>query len=115
MPPDLSGTLIAMSAASNFEAVPAMADNGLELLLDPLDRFPLREVIVDVEQPDPLVLRGVLPPATPGGDSSCTVVVGHLGGAASQHDTNGKRKESPTQSVESTRKVNPEAPGWTRR
>ncbi|XBI57134.1 hypothetical protein VPH35_038600 [Triticum aestivum] len=40
--------------------------------------------------------------------------VGHLGGAADQRDTCNKRKESPTQSMESTGKVNPEAPGWIR-
>ncbi|KAM3391354.1 hypothetical protein ACQJBY_012811 [Aegilops geniculata] len=47
-----------------------------------------------------------------GADFSCMVVVGHLGGAA---ERSGKKKESPTQSVKSTGKVNPVAPGWTRR
>ena len=56
--------------------------------------------------------RGIVPSAMAGADFSCTVVVGHLGGPA---ERGGKKKESPTQSVKSTRKVNPEAPGWTRR
>lgn len=53
-----------------------------------------------------------MPSATAGAEFSCTVVVGHLGGAA---ECGGKKKESPTQSMKSTGKVNPEAPGWTRR
>lgn len=84
-----------------------LPDNGLEFLLDPVDRFPLREVVADVEQPDPLVMRGVVPSDAAEAHSSCAVVVGHLGGAAERRNSGGKRKESPTQSVESTGKVNP--------
>ncbi|VAH60598.1 unnamed protein product [Triticum turgidum subsp. durum] len=89
--------------------------NGLEFLLHPVDRFPLTEVTADVEQPDPPALMDVRRSAPPTADSSCAVVVGHLGVSSGHNRSAGKRPLSPTKSAESTRKVNPEAPGWTRR
>ena len=48
-------------------------------------------------------------------ESLCSFVLGQLRGTAEQSNSAGKRKESPSQSAESTGKVNSEAPGWTRR
>lgn len=52
-----------MAAASNMVEFAYQRHNGLEFLLDPVDRIPLREVTADVKQPDPLVLTSVQPSA----------------------------------------------------
>ncbi|XP_037414342.1 protein FAR-RED IMPAIRED RESPONSE 1-like isoform X3 [Triticum dicoccoides] len=104
-----------MAAAQSAAMSAGIFQNGLEFLLDPVDRFPLTEVTADVERPDPLVLMDVRRSAPATADSSCAVVVGNLGGSSEQNRTGSKRKCSPTQSAESTGKVTSEAPGWTRR
>lgn len=65
--------------------LPRLPDNGLEFLPDPVDR----EVAADVEQPDPSVMRGVVPSDTTEAHSSCAVVVGHLDGAAERRNSGG--------------------------
>lgn len=69
-----------------------MAMTGL-LICGACCRFPLGEVIAQVEQPDPLVMRDVVPSDTAGVDSSCAVVLGHLCGPAERRNSRGKRKE----------------------
>uniref|UniRef100_A0A8R7QHP4 FAR1 domain-containing protein n=2 Tax=Triticum urartu TaxID=4572 RepID=A0A8R7QHP4_TRIUA len=89
--------------------------NGLEFLLDPVDRFPLNEVTADVERPDPLVLVDVRRSAPATADSSSASVFGHIGASTHHVRSPCKRPLSPMKSAESTGKVNPEAPGRTRR
>ena len=78
-----------MAAAGNMGEDGALPDNGLEFLLDPVDS----EVVADVEVPDPLAARDLVATDMAGADSSCAVVVGHLGGAAEPRDSGGKRKQ----------------------
>lgn len=50
-------------------------------------------MVADVEVPDPLAARDLVATDMAGADSSCAVVVGHLGGAAEPRDSGGKRKQ----------------------
>ncbi|XP_044396951.1 uncharacterized protein [Triticum aestivum] len=105
----------AMVANGSVAMCDEQVQNGLEFLLDPVDRFPLTEVTTDVERPDPLVLMDIRHSAPETADSSCAIVVGHIGTSFEHIRAPCKRPLSPTKSAESTGKVNPEAPGWTRR
>lgn len=100
-----------------------MEDAGLEFLLDAVDRFPLREEFADsLDHPDPVPLA-VLPrddvaPATPADSnagSGCGQNVGCAVGAEPRADNRRRRQSSPTRSAQSTDRVNPQAPGWTKR
>uniref|UniRef100_R7VZG5 Peptide transporter PTR2 n=1 Tax=Aegilops tauschii TaxID=37682 RepID=R7VZG5_AEGTA len=104
-----------MAAANGTAEFAGLRHNGIKFLLDPVDRLPLREVTAGDGHPDPLVLMAVGPTAPARADSSCAVTVGELGGTAGQSNSAQKRKQSPTQSVESTGMVNLDAPDWTRR
>ncbi|XBI55511.1 hypothetical protein VPH35_037316 [Triticum aestivum] len=87
-----------------------MEDAGMEFLLDAVDRFPLREEFADSHgQPDsiPLVLlanigSGAAVPADSDAGSGCAW---------------GRRRpdSSSTRSAQSTDRVNPQAPEWTKR
>ncbi|XP_073357045.1 uncharacterized protein [Aegilops tauschii subsp. strangulata] len=104
-----------MATAGSATMPVEVLQNGLEFLLDPVDRFPLTEVTADVERPDPMVLVDVLQSAPAANDSSCAVLIGQFGESSEQSKIHGKRPHSPTGTAESTGEVNPEAPGWTRR
>uniref|UniRef100_A0A453IXQ6 Protein FAR1-RELATED SEQUENCE n=1 Tax=Aegilops tauschii subsp. strangulata TaxID=200361 RepID=A0A453IXQ6_AEGTS len=84
---------MACAATAPFAGGVAMeADGGLEFLLDPVDRFPLREESADnLEHPDPVPLA-LLP----------------------RREIRGRKNASPTRSPQSTGEVNHEAPGWTK-
>ncbi|XP_037463308.1 uncharacterized protein LOC119335268 isoform X2 [Triticum dicoccoides] len=86
-------------------------------------RFPVRAEFADsLEHPDPVPLA-VLPrrdvtPATPADSnagSGCRQHVGCASPGRTQGENRCRRPGSPTRSVQSTHRVNPEAPGWTKR
>ncbi|XP_037410932.1 uncharacterized protein LOC119274358 isoform X1 [Triticum dicoccoides] len=86
-------------------------------------RFPVRAEFADsLEHPDPVPLA-VLPrrdvtPATPADSnagSGCRQHVGCASPGRTQGENRCRRPGSPTRSAQSTHRVNPEAPGWTKR
>ncbi|KAM3309903.1 hypothetical protein ACQJBY_030918 [Aegilops geniculata] len=100
-----------------------MVAEGMEFLLDAVDRFPVRDEFADsLDNPDPVPLAyllekgGANPEFGRGEDHSgiadilCDGVLTDAQGGAHQ-----RRVESPTRSAQSTGRVNPEAPGWTKR
>ena len=96
----------------------------MEFLLDAVDRFPVREEFADnIEQPDPVPLLYLL---QNGGDGEQGAIAANSGfGVAQlaggdvspdeQGDARRRRVASPTRSAQSTDRVNPEAPSWTKR
>ncbi|XP_044436029.1 uncharacterized protein [Triticum aestivum] len=85
-------------------------------------RFPVRAEFADsLEHPDPVPLA-VLPrrdvtPATPADSnagSGCRQHVGCASPGRTQGENRCRRPGSPTRSAQSTHRVNPEAPGWTK-
>ena len=101
-----------------------MGEEGMEFLLDAVDRFPVREEFADnIEQPDPVPLLYLL---QNGGDGEQGAIAANSGfGVAQlaggdvspdeQGDARRRRVASPTRSAQSTDRVNPEAPSWTKR
>uniref|UniRef100_A0A8R7V511 Uncharacterized protein n=1 Tax=Triticum urartu TaxID=4572 RepID=A0A8R7V511_TRIUA len=100
-----------------------MEDGGVEFLLDVIGRFPLREEFADnLEHPDPVPL--VLLPnsgaglAVPADSNTGSVCAQQLGGDGNDMAGVGVRRRadaSPTRLTQSTDRVNPEAPGRTKR
>lgn len=117
LPQNSRGATQKLLGGEKSYAAAQMDGDGLEFLMDPVDRFPLPEVTADVEMPDLLVLTTVLHTVVDGDGegSSCAVLQGQSAASSEGCDPGGKRRSSPARSVESTGKVNPEAPGWTKR
>ncbi|VAI13082.1 unnamed protein product [Triticum turgidum subsp. durum] len=96
---------------------------GMEFLLDTVDRFPLLEEFTDsVEQPDPVPLARMEAnePSYAGSavskdDSGCAQQIGEVEVDRNAPAARGRAATSPTRSAQSTGRVNPEAPGWTKR
>ena len=100
-----------------------MDAEGMEFLLDLVDRFPVREEFADsLEQTDPVPLlyllqngAGNLEAGAANGGSDLAQMAGEDDMAAVQEGAQQRRAASPTRSAQSTDSVNPEAPGWTKR
>ncbi|XP_044351774.1 uncharacterized protein [Triticum aestivum] len=98
---------------------------GMEFLLDAVDRFPIREEFANnLGQPDPVPLhfllenggrRGNVDGADSDGGSALAENVGGDGDGAAVVGSRRKHAASPTRSAQSSDRVNPEAPGWTKR
>ncbi|KAM3271727.1 hypothetical protein ACQJBY_042117 [Aegilops geniculata] len=100
-----------------------MDAEGMEFLLDAVDRFPVREEFADsLDHPDPVPLLYLLE------KGSAAQGVGEVNGvsglaqmedegAAADKPDGGQRfcPESPARSAQSTDRVNPQAHGWTKR
>ncbi|XBJ22545.1 hypothetical protein VPH35_000923 [Triticum aestivum] len=86
-----------------------MEDAGMEFLLDAVDRFPLLEEFTDShEQPDPAPL------AYSSASSECGQQVGGDCNDAARAGVHRRHKSSPARSTQSTYRINPQAPGWTK-
>lgn len=100
-----------------------MEEAGMEFLLDAVDRFPLLEEFADgVEHPDPVPLGRMQAnePSYAGSpvskdDSGCGQQIGEVEVNGRQPAARRRTNTSPTRSGQSTDRVNPEAPGWTKR
>ncbi|VAH94278.1 unnamed protein product [Triticum turgidum subsp. durum] len=100
-----------------------MEAEGMEFLLDAVDRFPAREEFADsLEHPDLVPLLYLLQngEATEdrveaNGESGLARVDDEGVGADRPHGERRPRAESLTRSAQSTDRVNPQAPGWTKR
>ncbi|XBI07122.1 hypothetical protein VPH35_135065 [Triticum aestivum] len=100
-----------------------MEDCGLEFLLDAVDRFTLREEFaVSLYHPDPVPLAFLPESLANGGgpaDSNNGSGSGQQICSAVHEITNRivrlRPDASPTRSGQSTDRVNPQAPGWTKR
>ncbi|XP_044957347.1 uncharacterized protein LOC123408261 isoform X2 [Hordeum vulgare subsp. vulgare] len=100
-----------------------MDNDGMEFLLDAVDRFRVTEEFADnLEQPDPVpllyLLRNEVADLSP---EDVTATSGlaeksvEFGLAAATEIGRRRRDASPAKSAQSTDRVNPEAPGWTKR
>ncbi|VAI35342.1 unnamed protein product [Triticum turgidum subsp. durum] len=95
----------------------------MEFLLDAVDRFPVREEYADnIEHPDPIPLMYLLDKGTANPDvhqadvdSAAAEMFGDGLLSEGQVGCQHRREESPTRSAQSTGRVNPQAPGWTKR
>lgn len=84
---------------------------------------PLREEFADsLENPDPVPLALLTPdqanPAVPADSNAASGCGQQVGGAVPERPNSGERRRreaSPTASAQSADRVNPEAPGWTKR
>ncbi|XBI88694.1 hypothetical protein VPH35_026624 [Triticum aestivum] len=100
-----------------------MDAEGMEFLLDAVNRFPVREEFADsLEHPDPVPLLYLLQKGSSAEDGveangvSGLAQVDNEGVAANREDREHRpRAESPARSAQSTDRVNPQAPGWTKR
>ncbi|XBI23811.1 hypothetical protein VPH35_048984 [Triticum aestivum] len=100
-----------------------MEDGGVEFLLEAIDRFPLREEFADnLEHPDPVppVLlpnsgAGLAVPADSNTGSGCAQQLGGDGNDMAGVRVRRLADASPTRSAQSTDRVNPEAPGRTKK
>uniref|UniRef100_A0A8R7R5D7 Uncharacterized protein n=1 Tax=Triticum urartu TaxID=4572 RepID=A0A8R7R5D7_TRIUA len=100
-----------------------MEEAGMEFLLDAVDRFPLLEEFADsVEHLDPVPLGRMQAnePSYTGSpvskdDSGCGQQIGEIEVNGRQPAARRRTNTSPTRSGQSTDRVNPEAPGWTKR
>ncbi|KAM3223961.1 hypothetical protein ACQJBY_057384 [Aegilops geniculata] len=100
-----------------------MEDAGMDFLLDAVDRFPLLQEFTDShEHPDPVPLvllasRGARDavPAVSNAGSGCGQQIGGDGNGAARAGDRRPPESSSTRSAQSTDRVNPQAPGWTKR
>ncbi|XP_037441237.1 uncharacterized protein LOC119309310 [Triticum dicoccoides] len=102
-----------------------MDAEGMDFLLDAVDRFPVREEFADnLDQPDPVPLLYLLHNGAGDHDagaansgSGVAHVAGEDGSPMAQGDARRRRYASPTRSAQSTDWVNPDSrgPGWIKR
>ncbi|KAM3389435.1 hypothetical protein ACQJBY_011522 [Aegilops geniculata] len=100
-----------------------MEVEGMEFLLDAVDRFPVREEFADsLDNPDPVPLIYLLEKGSAANDmgevngvAEQTEMEDVGAAAATQQGGRSLRAESPTRSAQSAGRVNPQAPGWTKR
>ncbi|KAF7032755.1 hypothetical protein CFC21_043899 [Triticum aestivum] len=100
-----------------------MEEASMEFLLDAVDRFPLLEEFVDsVKQLDPVPLARmqVNEPSYAGStvskdDSGCGQHIGEVEVSGRHPAARRRTATSPTRSAQSTDRLNPEAPRWTKR
>uniref|UniRef100_M8BKF6 Uncharacterized protein n=1 Tax=Aegilops tauschii TaxID=37682 RepID=M8BKF6_AEGTA len=94
---------------------------GMEFLLDVVDRFPVQEEFADsLDHPDPVPLvymmeNGGANPEIGQADSGMAEMVCDGVLTDAQGGARRRRDESHTRSAQSIDRVNPEAPGWTKR
>ncbi|KAI5002805.1 hypothetical protein ZWY2020_027455 [Hordeum vulgare] len=100
-----------------------MSESSMEFLLDAVDTFPIGEGFTDnIEQPDPIPLLFLLENrvrvSAAAQSNGVSAVAQNVEGEVSSGAVRGLRRQrdaSPTKSAQSTNRVNPEAPGRTKR
>uniref|UniRef100_A0A453TCB4 Uncharacterized protein n=1 Tax=Aegilops tauschii subsp. strangulata TaxID=200361 RepID=A0A453TCB4_AEGTS len=122
VPPSSNGQKITLVLRRWF-LVKEMEDPSMEFLLDAVDRFPLSEQFADSHEhlgPVPIVLlansgAGIAVPADSNAGSGCSQQVDGDGADTARAGVRCRPDSSRARWVQSTDRVNPQAPGWTKR